>query len=102
MIDGDIKRCYLDSQYMIALTKGEPMQLFDKLGFKWDRSTVPADMPASVDRAIFRYKQMLAQFVFDASSLEGNPFTFPEVKTLLDGVTVGGHKLTAIKVAVNG
>jgi len=26
--------------------------------------------------------------------LEGNPFTFPEVQTLLDGVTVGGHKLT--------
>ena len=71
------------------------MQLFDKLGFRWDRSAVPADVPASVDRAIFLYKQMLAQFVvFDATSLEGNPFTFPEVKTLLDGVTVGGHKLT--------
>jgi Fic family protein len=26
--------------------------------------------------------------------LEGNPFTFPEVQTLLDGVTVGGHKLS--------
>ena len=65
------------------------MQLFDKLGFRWDRSAVPADVPASVARAIFRYKQILAQFVFDASSLEGNPFTFPEVKTLLDRVTVG-------------
>ena len=26
--------------------------------------------------------------------LEGNPFTFPEVQTLLDGVTVGGHRLS--------
>lgn len=26
--------------------------------------------------------------------LEGNPFTFPEVQTLLDGVTVGGRKLS--------
>jgi len=26
--------------------------------------------------------------------LEGNPFTYPEVKTLLDGVTVGGHKIS--------
>ena len=77
------------------------MQLFDKLGFRWDRSAVPADVPASVDRAIFLYKQMLAQFVFDASSLEGNPFTFPEVKTLLDGVTVGGHKLTDEQQVLN-
>ncbi|MDR2128049.1 MAG: Fic family protein [Burkholderiaceae bacterium] len=37
---------------------------------------------------------MLPEFVWDASMLEGNPFTFPEVKTLLDGVTVGGRKIT--------
>ena len=28
------------------------------------------------------------------AGLERNPFTYPEVKTLLDGVTVGGHKLS--------
>ncbi|MCY4258727.1 MAG: hypothetical protein OXC91_00495, partial [Rhodobacteraceae bacterium] len=77
------------------------MQLFEELGFKWDRSAVPAGAPASVDRAAFRYRQMLAQFVFDASSLEGNPFTYPEVKTLLDGVTVGGHKLTDERQVLN-
>ncbi|CZR83213.1 hypothetical protein CDFC105_43918 [Clostridioides difficile] len=27
-------------------------------------------------------------------NLENNPFTFPEVQTLLDGITVGGHKLS--------
>jgi len=37
---------------------------------------------------------MLPEFVWDASVLEGNPFTYPEVKTLLDGVTVGGRKLS--------
>lgn len=37
---------------------------------------------------------MLAEFVWDASMLEGNPFTFPEVKTLLEGITVGGRKIT--------
>lgn len=77
------------------------MQLFDALGLKWDRSAIPAGLSVSVDRAIFRYKKMLAQFVFDASSLEGNPFTFPEVKTLLDGVTVGGHKLTDQQQVLN-
>lgn len=77
------------------------MQLFDKLGFRWNRSALPAGVSASVDRAVYRYKQMLAQFVFDASYLEGNPFTFPEVKTLLDGVTVGGHKLTDEQQVLN-
>lgn len=37
---------------------------------------------------------MLPEYVWDAGVLEGNPFTFPEVKTLLEGVTVGGHKLS--------
>ena len=35
---------------------------------------------------------MLPEYVWDAGVLEGNPFTFPVVKTLLEGVTVGGAK----------
>jgi len=37
---------------------------------------------------------MLPEFVWDAGVLEGNPFTYPEVKTLLDGITVGGRKIS--------
>lgn len=37
---------------------------------------------------------MLPEYVWDAGVLEGNPFTFPEVKTLLEGITVGGRKLS--------
>lgn len=70
------------------------MRIFGTLGFSWDRSAVPPGVPASVDRALFRYKRMLPQIVFDAGALEGNPFTFPQVQTLLNGVTVGGHKLS--------
>jgi Fic family protein len=71
------------------------MSLFDALGFHWDRLAVPAAVPThSVDRACFRFHRMLPEFVWDASVLEGNPFTFPEVKTLLDGVTVGGRKIS--------
>ncbi len=33
---------------------------------------------------------MLPEFVRDASILEDNPFTFAEVKTLPDGIIVGG------------
>lgn len=47
-----------------------------------------------IERVCFRFHKMLPEFVWDASMLEGNPFTFLEVKTLLDGVTVGGgHKI---------
>jgi Fic family protein len=44
---------------------------------------------------------MLAEFVWDASVLEGNPLTFPEVKTLLDGVTVGGRKISDQEQVLN-
>lgn len=32
--------------------------------------------------------------VFNMASLEGNPFTYSEVQTLLDGITIGGHRLS--------
>lgn len=65
------------------------------LGFGWDSAVVPQTVPThSLDRVCFRLHKMLPEFVWDAGVLEGNPFTFPEVKTLLDGVTVGGRKLT--------
>ena len=71
------------------------MQLFDALGFRWDRSLIPARIPIhSVERALFRFHKMLPEYVWDAGALEGNPFTFPEVKTLLEGVTIGGRKLS--------
>ena len=70
------------------------MRLFEKLGFSWNRDAVPTGHGTSAERAAFRYRQSLAEFVYDASALEGNPFTYPEVQTLLDGITVGGHKLS--------
>jgi Fic family protein len=70
------------------------MDIFKSLGFNWDRSLIPTNVKInSVERACFRFHRMLPEFVWDASVLEGNPFTFPEVKTLLDGITVGGRKI---------
>ena len=78
------------------------MDLFSALGFHWDRSAVPAVVPIySVERVTFRFHRMLPEFVWDASVLEGNPFTFPEVKTLLDGVTVGGRKISDQEQVLN-
>jgi Fic family protein len=78
------------------------MELFDELGFQWNRASVPQEVPThSIERAIFRFHRMLPEFVWDASVLEGNPFTFPEVKTLLDGVTVGGRKTSDQEQVLN-
>lgn len=71
------------------------MTLFKALDFKWDRLSVPANLSThSIERVAFRFHRMLPEFVWDASVLEGNPMTFPEVKTLMDGVTVGGRKIS--------
>ena len=71
------------------------MLLFNALGFSWDRSAVPASVPEhSLERVCFRFHKMLPEFVWDAGVLEGNPLTYPEVKTLLDGITVGGRKIS--------
>ncbi len=40
-------------------------------------------------------------FVWDAAVLEGNPFTFPEVRTLLDGVTIGGRRIADQEQVLN-
>jgi Fic family protein len=40
-------------------------------------------------------------YVYNTSALEGNAMTFPEVQTLLDGVTVGGHKLSDERQILN-
>jgi prophage maintenance system killer protein len=78
------------------------MQLFSSLGFKWDRSAIPAALPThSIERVSFRFHRMLPEFVWDASVLEGNPFTFPEVKTVLDGVTIGGRKMSDQEQVLN-
>ncbi len=79
------------------------MTLFDALGFRWDRSVVPTYVPShSVKLACFRFKEMLPEFVWDASFLEGNPFTLLEVKTLLDGVTTGGRKVSDQEQVLTG
>ncbi|PQQ23868.1 Fic family protein [Photorhabdus hindustanensis] len=78
------------------------MKLFNTLGFCWDRSSVPLIVPIhSIERVCFRFHRMLPEFVWDASVLESNPFTFPEVKTLLDDVTVGGRKVSDQEQVLN-
>ncbi len=50
--------------------------------------------PMDIRKYIFVVKKLLPDLVFNMGRLEGNPFTFPEVQTLLDGITVGGHRVS--------
>ena len=46
-------------------------------------------------------KRQLPELVWDAVNLEGINLTLPEVQTLLDGVTVGGRKLSDQQITIN-
>lgn len=55
----------------------------------------------NVKKALFLAKRHLPEFVCDAVNLEGINYTLPEVQTLLQGVTVGGHKLSDQMITLN-
>ena len=74
----------------------------EALGYTWDQSAVPRDVPRfSVERAVWRFRHSLPEYVWDAAVLEGNPFTYPEVQTLLDGITAGGRKISDEQQVLN-
>jgi Fic family protein len=52
---------------------------------------VPARSPKEL---LMIVEKLLPEVVYNMARLERNPYSYPEVKTLLDGVTVGGHKLS--------
>ncbi len=61
-------------------------------GVTWgdfDVSLIPA---SDIERTRHRFRAQLPDLIWNTAALEGNNFTLPEVRTLLDGVTVGGHK----------
>ena len=59
------------------------------------------NMPASQSKALMIAQREVSVFVYDAVRLEGINFTLPEIQTLLQGITVGGHKLSDQQIAIN-
>ena len=55
----------------------------------------------NIEKALMLVRRQLAELVHDAVNLEGLRFTLPEIQTLLDGITVGGHTLTNQQIAIN-
>jgi hypothetical protein len=68
---------------------------FSATGVRWvaDRIDFDRIQKTSVDRSRFRFEKSMPDLVWNAAALEGNTFTLPEVRTLLDGVTIGGKRI---------
>jgi hypothetical protein len=47
----------------------------------------------AIDRVRHRFRSSFPEYIWDAAVLEGNPYTLPEVQTLLEGITVTGHRV---------
>lgn len=60
-----------------------------------------AQIKPNRDKALMLAQREIASLVHNAVELEGIHFTLPEIQTLLDGITVGGHKLSDQKIATN-
>ncbi|WP_375753604.1 Fic family protein [Vibrio sp. HN007] len=59
------------------------------------------NMKPNVRLAIQLAKRDVPSLVYDAVNLEGVAMTLPEVQTILDGITVGGHRISDQNMAMN-
>ncbi|WP_227833566.1 Fic family protein [Nocardia macrotermitis] len=66
---------------------------FEDTGITWAAFDVDAIPTSPIERTRHRFRAHLPEFIWNTAALEGNTFTLPEVRTLLDGVTVGGKKI---------
>jgi Fic family protein len=53
------------------------------------------------EKALFLAKREVSVLVWDAVNLEGINYTLPEVQTIIDGITVGGHRVSDQQVVIN-
>jgi prophage maintenance system killer protein len=67
-------------------------ELFTALGFSWDRSVVPTDIPAYTrSRAIADFEHRLALFVWSALRYEANKIPYYKVNKMI-GQSIGGSR----------
>lgn len=57
------------------------------------KKSIEINHQTNINKAIFYDKCLIAQIVTDVVNLENINYIVPEMHTLLDGITVGGHKL---------
>lgn len=70
-------------------------------GFKQPEVEFDTPAPQEVPVVIARLEKAMPELIHSTVALENNPMTFVEVKTMLDGVTVGGHKIEDSQQVLN-
>jgi len=55
----------------------------------------------NVSKALMLARRQVLELVCDAVNLENINFTLPEIQTLLDGISLGGRKLSDQQIALN-
>jgi hypothetical protein len=61
-------------------------------GIWWTEVDTARIRQSDTDHAWRRFRASLPELIWNAARLEGSSFTLPEVRSLLDGVSVGGHR----------
>lgn len=72
---------------------GQEQRRYEDTGLTWGSFEVDAIKPSSIERARHRFRAHLPELIWNTAALEGNNFTLPEIRTLLEGVTVGGKRM---------
>jgi len=62
---------------------------------------IKIDIVPNKELNLFLATKDRVDYIYNTSALEGNAMTYPEVETLLDGVTVGGHKVSDEHMILN-
>jgi hypothetical protein len=55
----------------------------------------------TLEQNVFLAKKSLVQSIYNSARLEGCNITYPETKTILDGVSVGGLSMDDVQCVVN-
>ncbi|MCW6598861.1 Fic family protein [Yersinia ruckeri] len=56
---------------------------------------------ADKDKVLYLVKRNRDSIIYNIAALENSPYTYVEVKTLLEGITVGGHRLEDQQLILN-
>jgi hypothetical protein len=87
-----VKRSGAGGATRVAARQASVNTLHDT-GITWRSFDYEAVSASDVERSRRRFRAQLPELIWNAAALEGNSYTLPEVKTLLDGVTVGGKRV---------
>lgn len=97
--DRYVQRLHAKSQRAGASTPGAELarrqRQLELAGVAWDDEVPDLDRieHVGVEHARHRFRAAIPDLIWNAAALEGNTFTLPEVRTLLDGITVDGKKV---------